>query len=133
MAQMEKRVVTVAIVIGSDRNIALKDVNGLFKTAEIHSVRTRRAGANRKSIGGKNIANDVNFEGAFLNLRRSGTNIIELLPLEHIERASLNDPAIGYPLGFTAIDWETSKIEVAEGVALNTGSVFELTFTYTEL
>lgn len=128
----EKRVLTVSVLIGSTRIMPLKDVDGLFKNAEILNVRTRRYGANRKSLQGKAIANDVNFEAATLRLRRKQTNVVQDLWLEHIEAATTTAPEVGYPLNVREIDWNNSAVEIAETVALDAGAVIELTFTYIE-
>lgn len=98
--------------------------------AHVVCLRTRRAGANRKTLQGKNIVNDANFEAGSLTLKRKSVLLLDKLFLEHIERASLATPDKGYPIDLSDIDWQTSYIEVEEGVALNTGNAFELTISF---
>lgn len=131
MLELNKyRQTTVAVAVGSDRIMKLLLAETLPKDAIVHSLRTRRAGANRRTVGGKTIVTDVNFDAAMLTLKKQQEDVVETLPFEHIEKASNVTPEIGYPIQLTSIDWNTSFIEVVEGVALNTGNYFELTIVF---
>lgn len=112
------------------RNYKLLATNTVLADAEIVAIRTRRAGANRKSLGGLAIVNDANFEAAFLSLKVGTNEVYEKIPVEHIERATIQSPETGFPVNISNIDWNTSFVEVAETVAIDTNKVFEFTVTY---
>lgn len=124
------RSTTIAVAIGSDRIMKLFLAETIAKDAVIHSIRTRRFGANRKTLQGKTLPNDANFDAAFLTLKKQQEDVIEQLPFGHIEAATTTSPEYGYPIQLSAIDWNTSYVEIAEGVALDTGKYFELTILY---
>lgn len=124
------RVTTVAFVVGSDRTIKFILDKTIPPEATLHAIRTRRAGANRKTLQGKSIVADTNFEAAFITLKKGTETVIDMLPLEEIEKATNVMPQLGYPIELSGIDWNVSYVEVAEGVALSAGNCFELTFTY---
>lgn len=122
---------TIAIAVGSDRIIKMLLGEEIQPDATILSIRTRRAGANRKTKGGKTIVNDVNFDSALLTLKKKNEQVLKEVPLELIEKATNITPEQGFPIMLSNVDWNTSYIEVGEGVALNTGNYFELTVTFT--
>ena len=126
------KIVTITVDVAADRTIKLLLAETVAKGATVHSLRTRRAGANRKTLLGKSIVNDANFEAASITLKQRQTDVVASLFFEHIEKASNVDPVNGFPVNLKDIDWNTSYIEIAEGVALNAGNVFELTISYTD-
>lgn len=121
---------TIAIGQTADRISKLILGETIPKGAVIVALHTRRAGANRRTLGGKTIVNDANFDAAAITLKKGSENVLEHLHLEHIERASNVTPEQGFPVQLHDIDWNTSFIEVEEGVALNSGNYFELTISY---
>ncbi len=116
-------------ISGSARKYAIDNVNPL-RDAQILSVRTRRSSATARTLQGEQIVNDANFDGCLLRLK-FGTTEVVVLPLYYIERATLNDPATGYPLNISGLDLSLCEIEIVENVTLNTGNVVELVFEYT--
>ncbi len=130
--QKDKRVrqTTFTTEVGTTRTMKLLTSNTVLKGATILNIRTRRFGANRKSLQGKTIVNDANFESAIL-LFKVGSEIMVEIPVEHIETASKISPETGFPINIGEIDWNTSSVEVGEGIALDTGKVFEFTIEYT--
>lgn len=123
---------TISATVGGDRTLKFILGQTIPDGSYIHALRTRRFGANRKTIQGKTIVNDVNFEAASITLKQGTNNAIERLYFEHIEKASNTQPQVGFPINLSDINWDTSYIEVEEGVALNTGAAFELTVAYSE-
>lgn len=122
---------TFTVVIGSDRKVRLLTSNTVLEGSMIHAITTRRFGANRKSLQGKAIVNDVNFDAAFIGLKQKSEDVWENVPVEHIEKATNVMPHVGYPVNLKDIDWNTSFLEIAEGVALDAGKVFEFTIWFT--
>ena len=124
--------VTITATVGTDRSLKFVLGQTIPIGSYIHALRTRRAGANRKTLQGKAIVNDVNFEAASITLKVGTNNAIEKLFFEHIEKASNIQPQIGFPVNLLDVNWDTSFIEIEETVVLNTGNAFELTISYTE-
>lgn len=133
MAAINKtRQFTFTVEIGTNRSLRLLTQNTVLDGATIVAIRTRRAGANRKSLLGKSIVNDANFEAATILLKSGSEDVWDQVPVEHIEKASNIAPEQGFPVNLNNVDWNTTKIEVAEGVALDTGKVFEFTVEFTK-
>lgn len=133
MAAINKtRQFTFTVEIGTNRSLRLLTQNTVLDGATIVAIRTRRAGANRKSLLGKSIVNDANFEAATILLKSGSEDVWDQIPVEHIEKASNVAPEQGFPVNLNNVDWNTTKIEVAEGVALDTGKVFEFTVEFTK-
>lgn len=133
MAAINKtRQFTFTVEIGTNRSLRLLTQNTVLDGATIVAIRTRRAGANRKSLLGKSIVNDANFEAATILLKSGSEDVWDQIPVEHIEKASNIAPEQGFPVNLNNVDWNTTKIEVAEGVALDTGKVFEFTVEFTK-
>lgn len=133
MAAINKtRQFTFTVEIGTNRSLRLLTQNTVLDGATIVAIRTRRAGANRKSLLGKSIVNDANFEAATILLKSGSEDVWDQIPVEHIEKASNISPEQGFPVNLNNVDWNTTKIEVQEGVALDTGKVFEFTVEFTK-
>jgi hypothetical protein len=118
------------ILEANKRDYKLLTQNTALENAQILSIRTRRAGANRRSPNGVALANDVNFDAAFVTLKRGSEEVFESMPVEHIERATLITPEKGFEINWTGIDWNTTKLIIAQDVAINTGAAFEFTVEY---
>jgi hypothetical protein len=121
------RYYTFTVVVESSRVMKLIASNSVLNGAVIVSFRTRRASASRRSLLNEAIVNDNNFNAAFLVLKKGQENVYEYLPLEHIEKATNEMPHLGFPVNLSNVNWDTSSLEVAEGVTLDTGNVFEFT------
>lgn len=122
---------TFTVPVAAARQIKLMAANTVLDGSVIVAIRTRRYSATRKSLLGTTIVNDANFNAAMLTLKRGTEEFMDALPFEHIEQGSLAaSGAGGFPVKYLDIDWNTSYIEVMEGVTLNAGAVFELTLSY---
>ncbi len=110
------------------------DQNSPLNNSSVVSVRTRRAGTNVRTLGGKQIVSDVVFDAARLVLKADTQTIVADIPLVHIERASIQSPETGFLLYFEGLNWNNCQIEVAEGVSLSgeTDKAVELTIEYFE-
>ena len=104
--------------------------NSVLETSTLVSIRTRRNTASRRSIQGETIANDANFDAAFITLKQKGNEVVEKLPLSHIEAATTANPSEGFQVNYGNIDWNTSMLEIAAGVALDVGKVIEFTIGF---
>jgi hypothetical protein len=124
------RYYTFTVKVEASRIMKLIAVNSILDNAVIVSLRTRRASATRRSLLGDQIVNNANFDAAFLNLKKGQEDVFEKVPLEVIEKATDQQTSEGFPVDLEKIDWNTSYLEVAEGVALNTGNVFEITVAF---
>ena len=125
------RHITIAVALAADRIVKLMAVETIPKDALILALKTRRFGANRKTLGGKTIVNDVCFDASFLSLKKLQEEVVEKVPLEHIEKSTNVDPSKGFEVNLSDVDWNTSFIEVAENTVLDTGKYFELTISFT--
>ena len=128
----KRRHITFTAEVGTTREIKLLTQNTVLAGAKIHAIRTRRYGANRKSLQGKTIVNDATFESANLVLKSGSEDVWDQIPVELIEKATNVTPEQGFPVNLTDVDWNTTKIVIAEGVALDTGKVFEFTVEYSK-
>lgn len=125
------RLLTFTVTLAANqRTYKLLTQNTAIANAKILSIRTRRAGTNRRSLLGKEIANDANFESAFLTLKKGSEEVWETVPVEHIEKASNVSPETGFAVNWDNIDWNTTQLIIAEGVTVDTGKVFEFTVEY---
>lgn len=118
-------------IAGANAAQCFLDKNSPLTNVTLCTLRTRRASATMRSLQGKQIANNANFDAAFLVLKIKQTETVKI-PLWHIEQASLQSPATGYPIFLSDVDFAQSFVEVQQGVTLDTGNVFELTATYYE-
>ena len=121
---------TFTVPVSSARSIRLLTSSTILDNAVVTAIRTRRYSANRKTLGGKNIVNDVNFDAAMLVVKRGSEDVWDMFPVEHIEKASNNSPETGFPVNLEGIDWNVTKLEIAEGVALDNGAVFEFSVEF---
>lgn len=124
-------VITVVLETGK-RSYLLGSQNTVLKNATLLGLRTRRNTATRRSIGGKVIANNANFDSATLNLKIGSEEPFEDLFFEHIEQATIANPAMGFRCNYTNIDWDRTFIELQEGVTIDNGAVLELTIEFVE-
>lgn len=111
------------------------DQNSPLNTAHVVSIRTRRSGTNVRTLQGKEIVSDAAFDAAFLVLKMDTQTEVMRVPLAHIEKATLTDPAQGFPVYAKGLNWNTCQVEVVEGVSLTAeaGKAFEFTLEYFEL
>ena len=122
---------TFTVIVASARQMKLMAANTVLDGSMIVAIRTRRYSATRKSLLGKAIVNDANFNAAMLTLKKGTEEFTDALPFEHIEQGSLAaSGAAGFQVRYLDIDWNTSYIEVMEGVTLDAGAVFEITLAY---
>lgn len=130
MNNKETRQLTFTIEMDGKREYKLLTQNTALEKAKIVAIRTRRAGANRKSLQGKAIVNDANFESAFITLKKGSDEVWQELPVEHIETATKVSPETGFRVDWQGIDWNTTKLILAEGTVVDLGKVFEFTVEY---
>lgn len=122
---------TFTVPVAAARQIKLLAANTVLDGSVITAIRTRRYSATRKSLLGKAIVNDANFNAATLVLKKGNEVFMDNMPMEHIEQGSLAaSGAGGFQVKYLDIDWNTSFVEVAETVTLDTGAVFEFTLTF---
>ena len=120
---------TIAVEQKANSRNSTLETNSPLDGTNLVSVRTRRTKAGAKTLQGKNLIADTNFDAALV-LKASGTTEVVKVPLWHIEQASLQTPHIGFPLYVAGLNVSTSYIEVGEGVTLDVGNFFELTFEF---
>lgn len=120
---------TVALEVRTNARQTVIDVNSPLNGTNIVAVRTRRTKAGAKTLQGKSLVSDTNFDAAFL-IVKGGSNEVVKIPLWHIEQASLQQPVSGFPLFLAGLDVSNSYVEVVEGVTLDAGNCFELTFEF---
>ena len=123
---------TVAVEIKANGRLTVIDQNSPLSGAHIVSVRTRRAKTGAKTLQGKSLVNDANFDGAFLVLKKDTSTEVVKVPLWHVEQASLQSPAVGFPLYANNLNFSACLIEIVESVTLDTGNCVELTFEFWE-
>lgn len=123
---------TVAVELKANGRLAIIDNNSPLSGAYIISVRTRRTKTGAKTLQGKDLANDANFDAAFLVLKKDTTTEVIKVPLWHVEQASLQSPAQGFPIYANDLNFSACQVEVVEGVTLDTGKCIELTFEFYE-
>ena len=121
---------TVAAEVKANNRLTTIDNNSPMSGAYIVSVRTRRTKSGAKTLQGKNLVSDANFDAAFLVLKKDTTTDVVRIPLWHIEQATLQNAALGFPIYAHDLNFTACVVEVVEGVALDTGNCFELTFEY---
>jgi hypothetical protein len=122
---------TFTVPVAAARQIKLMAANTVLDGSVITAIRTRRYSATRKSLLGKAIVNDANFNAATLVLKKGNEVYMDNMPMEHIEQGSLAaSGACGFQVKYLDLDWNTSFVEVAETVTLDTGAVFEFTLTF---
>ncbi len=123
---------TFTVNIGSNTTMRqfFLDKNSPVKGFDLMYIKTRRAGANRKSLQGTTIVADSVFDASFLVIKVKQTEVINQVPLEHIETATEQVPSEGYPIFLKDIDWEQSFVQVADGVTLTANTVWEFTVTF---
>ena len=131
LANKVRNLTFYVLLEANKREYKLLSQNTALASAQIHTIRTRRAGANRKSPNGLSLANDANFDAAFLTLKKGSEDVWENFPIEHIERATNVSPETGFEVAWTDVDWNTTKLVIAENVAINAGAAFEFTIEYT--
>ncbi len=136
MAEVNKiRVHRFTVVMGTNRKEKLIPSSSILeeKGVVVTHIRTRRAGTNRRSLLGKEIVGDTNFEAASITLKIGQEHVADSIALEHIEDATKTIPCEGYPLYLKGIDWAQSHVEVEEGVALDADKVFEFSVSFYRL
>ena len=121
---------TFTLRVESTRRIKITAWNSVLDNVMLKSIKTRRYKATRKTLQGDTIVNDANFESALLTLKVGTEDVVEQVPVELIEQATIAAPGNGYVLNLAGIDWNTSYVEIGEGVALNAGAVFEFTVVF---
>ena len=122
---------TFTVPIAAARQIKLLAANTVLDGSVITAIRTRRYAATRRTLLGKSIANDTCFNATTLVLKKGSDVLMDNVSMEHIEQASLAaSGAGGFSVKYLDIDWNTSYVEVAEGVTLDTGAVFEFTLSF---
>jgi hypothetical protein len=121
---------SVLIESATKRVMKLLTANSVLEKSTLVSIRTRRYTATKRSIQGETLANDACFDAAFLTFKAGQVEVVEKIPLAHIEAASTAHPAEGFQLNYENVDWNTSQVEVATGVTLDTGKVFEFTIGF---
>lgn len=121
---------TFTVRVESARRIKITAWNSVLDKAVVKTIKTRRYKATRRTLQGDTIVNDANFESALLTLKVGTEDVVEQVPVELIEQATAAFPGKGYELNYAGIDWNTSYVEIPEGVTLNTGAVFEFTVVF---
>jgi hypothetical protein len=123
---------TVAVEIKANGRLTVIDQNSPLSGASIVSVRTRRTKTGAKTLQGKSLVNDANFDAAFLILKKDTTTEVIKVPLWHVEQASLQNPSEGFPIYANNLNFSACLIEIVETVTLDTGNCVELTFEFWE-
>ena len=121
---------TFVVLVEANRSIRLLTSSTILDGATICAIRTRRSSGTRKTLQGKSIVNDANFDSAMLTVKKASEDVWDQFPVEHIERATNVSPETGFPVHINGIDWNTTKLEIGEGVALDTGKYFEFTVEF---
>lgn len=121
---------TFTVVVESNRSIRLLSSSTILDGATICAIRTRRASGTRKTLQGKTLVNDANFDSAMLTIKKGSEDVWDQFPVELIEKATNVSPETGFPVHINSIDWNTTKIEIGEGVTLDTGKHFEFTVEF---
>lgn len=123
---------TISVVLDSTKRSYPIDQNSPLNGAFINSIRTRRKTATARALAGELLANDANFDAAFLVLKKNTQTKVLELPFWHIEQASLQSPCEGYPIYAHDLNWNSCSIDIAPGVTLDAGAVIEITVEYWE-
>lgn len=123
---------TVGILLATGKYSYVIDQNSPLNGAHIVSVRARRYSSTARALTGDTLANDANFDAAFLTLKKDTTTIVLQVPLKHIEQASLQTPDKGYPVYAANLNFNSCTIEIATGTTIDNAKMIELTFEYFE-